>query len=99
MSGSDALAVFDAMGDRLAHLHIADGTGLNRDEHLIPGRGQQPCAQILERVAASDFSGHVIVEVNTRRSLTRADREAELAEALAFCRLHLVSAPALGAGA
>ena len=77
---------------RLAHLHIADGTGLTKDEHLIPGRGDQPCAEVLERLAARGFDGHVIVEVNTRRALDRAEREADLAEALAFCRLHLVAA-------
>jgi sugar phosphate isomerase/epimerase len=93
VSQSDALAMLDAMGDRLSHLHVADGTGLARDEHLIPGRGSQPCVEVLERVAAQGFDGHVIVEVNTRRALDRAEREADLAEALAFCRLHLVAAP------
>ena len=90
--------MLDAMGDRLSHLHIADGTGLPRDEHLIPGRGAQPCVEVLERLAARGFAGHVIVEVNTRRALDRAEREADLAEALAFCRLHLVTPAGGGAG-
>ena len=94
VSQSDALAMLDAMGDRLAHLHIADGTGMTRDEHLVPGRGNQPCAEVLERLAARGFDGHVIVEINTRRALDRAEREADLAEALAYCRLHLVVAAA-----
>ena len=94
VSQSDALAMLDEMGDRLSHLHVADGTGLTKDEHLIPGRGNQPCMEVLESLAARGFGGHVIVEVNTRRVLDRAEREAELAEALAFCRLHLVAAPA-----
>jgi sugar phosphate isomerase/epimerase len=85
--------MLEAMGSRLTHLHVADGTGLAKDEHLIPGRGGQPCVEVLERVAAQGFAGHVIVEVNTRRALDRAEREADLAEALAFCRLHLVAAP------
>jgi sugar phosphate isomerase/epimerase len=93
VSQSDALAMLEAMGSRLTHLHVADGTGLAKDEHLIPGRGGQPCVEVLERVAAQGFAGHVIVEVNTRRALDRAEREADLAEALAFCRLHLVAAP------
>ena len=93
VSQSDPLAMLEAMGDRLRHLHIADGTGLSKDEHLIPGRGGEPCVEILERVAGRGFSGHVIVEVNTRRAADRAEREADLAEALAFCRLHLVAAP------
>jgi sugar phosphate isomerase/epimerase len=90
VSHSSALVMLDRMGSRLAHLHVADGIGTNRDEHLIPGRGHQPCAQVLERAAARGFRGHAIVEVNTRRALTREQREADLAEALAFCRLHLV---------
>jgi sugar phosphate isomerase/epimerase len=91
VSNSDALAMLDAMGERVAHLHVADGTGLTKDEHLVPGRGTQPCAEVLERVAGRGFDGHVIVEINTRRALDRAEREADLAEALAFCRLHLVA--------
>ena len=45
VSGSDALAMADELGDRLVHVHMADGTGINRDEHLVPGRGAQPCAR------------------------------------------------------
>ena len=82
--------MLDAMGTGCSHLHIADGTGLPKDEHLVPGRGSQPCAEVLERLAARGFAGHVVVEINTRRALDRAEREADLAEALAFCRLHLV---------
>jgi sugar phosphate isomerase/epimerase len=95
VSQSDVLAMLDAMGPHLAHLHVGDGTGVGRDEHLVPGRGTQPCAEVLERVACSGFSGHVIVEVNTRRAVDRGEREADLAEALAFCRLHLVAPPVL----
>jgi sugar phosphate isomerase/epimerase len=91
VSKSDALGMLAAMGDRLTHLHVADGTGLPKDEHLVPGRGTQPCSEILERLAVSGYTGNVVVEVNTRRALDRAEREADLAEALAFCRLHLVA--------
>jgi sugar phosphate isomerase/epimerase len=91
-SDSDALAMLDAMGERLIHLHLADGSGSNRDEHLVPGRGTQPCAAVLERLARREFEGAVVLEVNTRRAGSRADREADLAEALAFARLNLASA-------
>ena len=89
VSQSDALAMLAAMGDRLRHVHLADGTGLTKDEHLIPGRGTQPCAEVLAALEPAGFAGTVIVEVNTRRALDRAEREADLAEALAFCRRHL----------
>jgi sugar phosphate isomerase/epimerase len=94
VSQSDVLAMLDVMGKRMAHLHVGDGTGIGRDEHLVPGRGTQPCAAVLERITASGYDGHVIVEVNTRRAVDRIVRESDLAEALAFCRLHLVAPPA-----
>jgi sugar phosphate isomerase/epimerase len=91
-AGADALAMAEALGDRLVHLHLADGSGSAKDEHLIPGRGGQPCAELLERLAAKGWSGNVVVEVSTRRAVDLAEREADLAEALAFARLNLVAA-------
>ncbi len=88
-SRTDTLAMLDRMGDRLGHVHIADGNGSAKDEHLVPGRGTQPCAEVLGHLATSGFDGHVVVEVNTRRAMSSAEREADLAEALAFTRLHL----------
>ncbi len=91
VSGSDALAMAEDLGDRMAHLHLADGTGSPRDEHLVPGRGTQPCAELLGRLAAADWAGSVVLEVSTRRTKDREQRETDLAEALAFTRLHLAS--------
>jgi len=91
VSGSDAMAMAEALGDRLAHVHLADGSGSNRDEHLVPGRGGQPCAPLLERLARRGFAGTVVLEVSTRRVANRAEREADLAEALAFARLNLAA--------
>jgi sugar phosphate isomerase/epimerase len=91
VSQSDALEMAATMGDRLSHVHIADGTGTARDEHLVPGRGTQPCAGFLEGLAGRGFDGLVVVEVNTRKADDRAEREADLAEALAFTRLNLAA--------
>jgi sugar phosphate isomerase/epimerase len=93
VSQSDALAMATTLGDRLAHVHMADGSGSPKDEHMVPGRGTQPCAELLERLAEQGYSGLVVVEVNTRKAESRADREADLAEALAFTRLNM-AAPA-----
>ncbi|MPZ29145.1 MAG: sugar phosphate isomerase/epimerase, partial [Micromonosporaceae bacterium] len=70
-------------------VHLGDGTSRGRDEHLVPGRGDQPCAALLGSLARRGFAGSVAVEVSTRRAASRADREADLAEALAFARTHL----------
>jgi sugar phosphate isomerase/epimerase len=90
VSGSDALAMAAELGSRLAHVHMADGTGItNRDEHLVPGHGTQPCASLLGKLAAGGYSGTVVLEVNTRRALSHEARLADLAEALDFTRRHL----------
>jgi sugar phosphate isomerase/epimerase len=90
-AGSDAMAMARVLGPRLAHVHLADGLGTIKDEHLVPGRGAQPCAEFLEMLAVQGFSGSVVVEVSTRR-LTDDQRDLDLAEALAFARLHLATA-------
>jgi len=87
-AGVDALDLALRMGDRLAHLHLTDGAGSAKDEHLLPGQGDQPCAQLLEHLAATGWGGDVVVEVSTRRSRSPGEREADLAEALAFARQH-----------
>jgi sugar phosphate isomerase/epimerase len=87
----DALDLADRMGSRLGHLHLGDGSGSARDEHLVPGRGTQPCSEMLERLSRNGFDGSVIVEIATRNVGTR-ERETDLAEALSFARLHLAVA-------
>ena len=85
---SDALQMVRDLDDRLAHIHLADGT-LNtlKDDHLVPGRGTQPCAEVLEHVAGSGFGGSVVLEVGTRRR--PKERELDLRESLDFARRHL----------
>jgi len=87
-AGTDALALAARMGRHLTHLHLADGTGVPRDEHLVPGRGGQPCVEVCELVARTG-TAQVVVEINTRRARGRAERVKDLAEALLFARLHL----------
>jgi sugar phosphate isomerase/epimerase len=93
VSGSDPVRIAEDLGERLAHIHLADGTGSARDEHLIPGRGTQPADQLLELLARRRFTGVVVVEVSTRKASSRAEREADLAEALAYARLHMAVSP------
>jgi sugar phosphate isomerase/epimerase len=78
-------------GPRVRHVHLTDGTGSAKDEHLVPGRGDQQAGRVLQYLAERDFSGHVVLEINSRKSATRAQREADLAESLAFARLHLAA--------
>jgi sugar phosphate isomerase/epimerase len=86
----DALALADRMGDRLRHVHLGDGSGAPVDEHLLPGKGSQPCAELCRRLANSGFSGHVVLEVSTKSAQNHDERRAMLAESLAFAREHLL---------
>ncbi|MDQ1682406.1 MAG: hypothetical protein QOH99_947 [Frankiaceae bacterium] len=95
----DAPTLAAILGARLSHVHLADSMGTGKDEHLIPGRGSQRCAALLMDLAAAGYAGHICVEVNTRRAPSRADREGDLAEALAFARLHLAAGTDPSAGA
>ena len=69
---ADPVAMARRLGPRLRHIHLTDGNGSAKDEHL----------------GASGFAGHVVVEINTRRAGTREARELDLVESLAFTRLH-----------
>jgi sugar phosphate isomerase/epimerase len=90
-SNQQSLDLAQSWGPRLRHVHLTDGTGSIKDEHLVPGRGDQQAGRVLQYLAEQDFSGHIVLEVNLRRSSTRAQREADLAESLAFARLHLAA--------
>ncbi|QWZ07203.1 sugar phosphate isomerase/epimerase [Nocardioides panacis] len=93
VSQSDPVAMARRLGSRLRHIHMTDGTGSAKDEHLVPGRGTQPVAALLEHLAGVAFDGHVVVEINTRKAADRAARELDLLEALAFTRLNFAVAP------
>jgi sugar phosphate isomerase/epimerase len=90
----DSLDMADKMGAGLKHVHLGDGTGEGRDEHLVPGRGNQPCAELLRSLAGRGFKGSVALEVSTRKVTSRAVREADLRESLEFARRHLEPAKA-----
>jgi sugar phosphate isomerase/epimerase len=96
VSDSDALQMADDLGDRLAHVHLTDGTrpGLP-DEHLVPGRGTQPSAELLKRLHHMAYRGVVVVEISTRRALTQQERYYDLEESLAFAREYLGAASAV----
>ena len=100
VSGSDVLEMAAELGSRLAHVHLGDGTkpGLP-DEHLVPGRGTQPCAELLSQIGSAGYAGIVVLEVNTHRAASLAERQEDLAESLTFARKHLEAAGRQRAGA
>jgi len=90
-ANQQSLDLARSWGPRLRHIHLTDGSGSVKDEHLVPGRGDQQAGRVLQYLAETDFTGHVVLEINSRKSGSRAQREADLAESLAFARLHLAA--------
>jgi sugar phosphate isomerase/epimerase len=88
-----SLEMAKSFGSRLRHVHLADGNGSNKDEHLVPGRGSQPCAEVLQHLAQTGWSGDIVVEIGTRKARTATERRDDIAAALTFARTYLSNDP------
>lgn len=94
LAGVSALDLAERWGDRVRHVHLCDGSSTEPnatllDEHLVPGRGAQPVAEVLAQLAARGFEGSIIAEINSRACGTDDDRRLDwLRETLAFARQH-----------
>jgi sugar phosphate isomerase/epimerase len=89
IAASDPIEMARRLGDRLRHVHLTDGSGSAKDEHLVPGRGAMGAREFLLHLTEVGFAGEVILEINTRRCGSREEREADLRESLEFAREHL----------
>ena len=87
LAGCDGLEFALAMGQRLRHVHLCDGLGGTLlEEHLIPGHGSQPVAEVLGYLTRTNWSGSVVAEVHTHKARTTDARLAILGETLDFAR-------------
>jgi len=75
-------------GERLAHVHLTDGTGSSADEHLLPGDGDQNPSAVLAELVDTGYRGQIVLEVGTR-GMSRTERREALAGCLAFTRQRL----------
>lgn len=75
-----------AWGERLAHVHLTDGRGSFKDEHLMPGEGDQEAWEVVEYLSRTGYTGHIVLEVSSRRAKSRHEREELLSAALAGIR-------------
>jgi sugar phosphate isomerase/epimerase len=94
LTGRDSLEYAMAMGDKLRHVHLCDGTrsvadGNLHDEHLVPGRGTEPVAETLTYLAERGFDGHVIAEIGLHKIRNQQTRIDMLIETAAFAKEYL----------
>jgi sugar phosphate isomerase/epimerase len=93
---SDVVEMATRMGTRLRHVHLTDGSGSAKDEHLVPGHGIMRAAPFLGHLARTGYDGHIVLEINTRKASSREERERDLVESLEFAREHFVVASSHG---
>jgi sugar phosphate isomerase/epimerase len=89
---SDPVAMAERLGDRLRHIHLTDGSGSAKDEHLVPGRGTIGAEAFLAHLARIGFAGDIVLEINTRKCTDRDERVRDLRESLEFARTHFAVA-------
>lgn len=85
---ADPTNVFERVGDKVSHIHLSN---YHKGEHKLPHKGKLDLAGFLQRVAASDYKGHITVETSPaamEAELSAAKVREHMAAALAFCREH-----------
>ena len=73
---------YELVRDRVRHLHLSDSTSTRGDEHLPPGQGTLPLADLAAAMVADGFDGQIVLEVavgrlpdGVRTATTRECRE------------------------
>ncbi|MET0590667.1 MAG: sugar phosphate isomerase/epimerase [Naasia sp.] len=91
IAGVDSLDLATRLGDRLRHVHLCDGIdepGRAFDEHLVPGEGTQPVAEVLQLLASRGWEGSLVAEVKTSGAASEEERLDMLRRTIAFARQH-----------
>ena len=85
----DLFEAWDAVKDKVVHLHVSDNFGNGKDSHAPIGSGVLPLTDFLAEVGSSDYQGTITLELDCRAYLDSRDelvsflrREREKAEAL-----------------
>ena len=86
---SDPVEMAERLGGRLRHIHLTDGTGSAKDEHLVPGRGAMGAGVVPAAPGRLPASPARSCSRSTPASAaSREEREADLLESLQFAREH-----------
>ena len=92
VAGVDLFEAWDAVRDKVTHLHLSDNFGNGKDSHAPIGSGVLPLEDFLAEVGASGYSGTVTLELDCRAYLDSRE------ELVAFLQRERIKAEAMLAG-
>ena len=69
----DVLDAWDALADRVVHVHLSDNFGNGRDSHAPLGSGILPLGPLLTKIGASGYRGTITLEMDCRAYLDSRD--------------------------
>lgn len=73
VSGVDLLEAWDALADRVCHIHLSDNLGAGSDSHAPIGAGVLPLERFLHQVGASGYTGTITLELDCRPYMDTRD--------------------------
>jgi sugar phosphate isomerase/epimerase len=69
VAGIDLFEAWDALADRVVHLHVSDNFGNGKDSHAPIGSGILPLERFLGHVGTSGYRGTITLELDVRAYL------------------------------
>lgn len=69
VAGIDLFEAWEALRERVVHLHVSDNFGNGKDSHAPIGAGVLPLEEFLTHVGASEWHGTVTLELDCRSYL------------------------------
>jgi sugar phosphate isomerase/epimerase len=73
VAGVDLFEAWEAVSDRVVHLHVSDNFGNGKDSHAPIGSGVLPLEEFLRTVGASSYDGTITLELDCRTYLDSRD--------------------------
>jgi sugar phosphate isomerase/epimerase len=73
VAGVDLFEAWEALSDRVVHLHVSDNFGNGKDSHAPIGSGVLPLEEFLATVGASGYRGTITLELDCRAYLDSRD--------------------------
>lgn len=73
VTGVDLLEAWDALADRVCHIHLSDNLGAGTDSHAPIGAGVLPLERFLQHVGASGYTGTLTLELDCRPYMDTRD--------------------------